>query len=421
MSGCGKHVHTAALDDPVAPSQAARLVLLMAPLAPASLQTPPASSRPTAARRQRDARIACILAPRPTAPCPVGPRLIALCLAVLLGLTTACAGDTVDLRGSGASFPETVYRNWIVEYCREHDDIRITYAPKGSSTGIADITAGLVDFAGSDAAMSDTELAAAHSATGDRIRMLPMTAGGIVVAYNVAGRDDLRLSRRALAGIFLGEITRWNDPAITTTNPGADLPDEKIHVVYRSDGSGTSFAFTGHLAAISPAFDAEVGRSKSPAWPVGSGAPKNAGVAAQIKSNPFTIGYVEYSFAKDLQSAWLQNRAGNFVAPTLATMANALDNLDLPSNLRTFEFDPPGTDSFPIVSLTWLLVYETYPADKLDALRSFLHWCLTEGQQRAAPSGYVALPERMTRRVLAAVAALRLDTGPSVDTAGAPR
>jgi phosphate transport system substrate-binding protein len=331
----------------------------------------------------------------------------ALLLALLAVSSTGCGRDTIDLRGSGASFPEIVYRNWIVEYCRAHEDVRITYAAKGSGPGIADITAGLVDFAGSDAAMTDEELTRARAANDGRaIRMLPMTAGGIVVAYNLEGHDDLRLSRDALVGIFLGEIDRWNDERIARANPDAALPDREIHVVVRSDGSGTTYAFTGHLAAVSDAFRERIGRSKSPNWPVGSGAAKNAGVAASIKSNPGTIGYVEYSFAKELQQARLENAAGRFVAPTLDNMATALASAELPPNLRGFVDDPVGQDAYPIVTLTWLLVFESYPERELGVLKDFLRWCLSDGQERAAPAGYVPLPHRIVDRVRAAVDSL---------------
>ena len=210
------------------------------------------------------------------------------------GKAKAAPGGTLQLQGAGASFPAPLYAKWFKTYQAMHAEVQIDYQPVGSSRGVKAVIDKAVDFGASDAAMSREEIAKVEGG----VQLLPLTAGSIVVAYNLAGVDDLRLNRDAYAGIFLGKIKKWNDKAIADANPGVKLPDSEINVVVRSDGSGTTYVFTKHLSAISEAFAAAIGASKQPAWPVGARANGNDGVALAIKTTPGSIGYLEYGYVK---------------------------------------------------------------------------------------------------------------------------
>jgi phosphate transport system substrate-binding protein len=228
-----------------------------------------------------------------------------------------------------------------------------------------------------------------------------------VLAYNLPGIEGLKLSRAALAGIFLGAITKWNDPAIVVTNPGLALPDQPINVAYRSDGSGTTYVFTQHVAAISPEFDEKVGYDKTVTFPVGIGGKGNEGVTALIKQTPGTIGYIEYGYAKqgNLSMASIENKSGRFVAPGPASGAAALASVELPENLRAWPVDSESPDAYPITSFTWLMLYKKYPdAVKLKALKDFVNFGLTEGQSYADELGYIPLPEAVVAKSQAALA-----------------
>jgi phosphate transport system substrate-binding protein len=262
----------------------------------------------------------------------------------------------------------------------------------GSGAGIKQFQQHLIDFGASDAAMTDQEMAPVK----DGVVLLPMTAGAIVLAYNLPDvTGDLKLSRKAYAGIFLGKITNWNDPAITRTNPGLKLPETKITVVSRSDGSGTTFVFTSHLSAISDEWKNGPGPGKSVNFPVGVAGKGNPGVAALIKQTPGTIGYVEYGYAiqAKMPMAVLENKSGKYVKADLSTGKDALSSVELPQNLRAWVTDPNGADSYPIVTYTWLLCYKKYQNPKtVDALKSVIKYGLTTGQSFSADLGYIPLP-----------------------------
>ncbi len=265
----------------------------------------------------------------------------------------------------------------------------------GSGAGIKQFQQHLVDFGASDAAMTDQEMAAVKGGA----VLLPMTAGAIVLACNLPDiTTDLKLSRDAYVGIFLGKITSWNDPAITKANPGVKLPDTKITVVSRSDGSGTTFVFTSHLSAISDEWKNGPGAGKSVNFPVGVAGKGNPGVSALIKETPGAIGYVEYGYAVQakMPMAILENKSGNYVKADLNTGKDALASVQLPENLRAWVTDPTGPDSYPIVTYTWLLVYKKYQNVKtLDALKSVIKYGLTQGQSFSAELGYIPLPENV--------------------------
>jgi len=315
----------------------------------------------------------------------------------------------VKLQGSGASFPFPIYSKWFKDFSKQHSDVRVDYQPKGSGGGIQDFTNDVVDFAGSDAAMDDTEI----SKVKHGVVLLPVTAGEIVLSYNVEGVKDLKLPRDVYPEIFSGKITKWNDPKIVKANPGAKLPDKDITVVVRADSSGTTYVFTGHLAAIDKGFKDTVGQDKAPQWPQSSHfikSPKNDGITATIKQTPGSIGYIEYGYAKltGVPSALLENKAGKFIAASaesgVAALASAtfpagkLPGSDVP-DLRAWIFDPAGEAAYPIATFTWLLFPEKLSKEKLDASLKLIEYCITDGQKVADSLGYIPLPENVVTTV----------------------
>ena len=311
-----------------------------------------------------------------------------------------------QLSGAGASFPAPLYQRWAVEYNKLHPNVQVNYQSVGSGAGVKQFTQGTVDFAASDAAMSDEEIEKVKQG----VVMIPATAGSIVIAYNLPEVKDLKLSRDAYAGIFLGKITKWNDPAIAKDNPDVKLPDLPINVAFRSDGSGTTFVFTKHLSAISPDFADEVGTDKSVTWPAGAGGKGNEGVTALVKQTPGTIGYVEYGYAVNngLSMASLQNKAGKFVKPTAESGAATLGHVEFPENLRIWPEDPAGDDDYPIATFTWLLLYKKYSdAAKLKALKEFITYGLTDGQKFSSELGYIPVPAAVVEKSKAALASVQ--------------
>lgn len=320
-----------------------------------------------------------------------------LAASVLLGASAMAQ----QLSGAGASFPAPLYQRWAVEYNKANPSVQVNYQSVGSGAGIKQFTAGTVDFGASDAAMTDEEIAKVSKG----VVMLPATAGSIVIAYNLPGVKELKLSRDAYVGIFLGKITSWDDEIIKKDNPGVTLPSLPINVAYRSDGSGTTFVFTKHLSTISKEFADELGTDKSVDWPAGVGGKGNEGVTALIKQAPGTIGYVEYGYAANngLSMASLQNKAGEFVAPNEASGAATLASVQLPENLRIWPADPEGKADYPIVTFTWLLLFKDYDDAKADTLKAFVKWSLTDGQKLSAELGYIPLPEAVVTKTLAAL------------------
>lgn len=311
-----------------------------------------------------------------------------------------------QLSGAGASFPAPLYQRWGAEYSKLFPGVQVNYQSVGSGAGVKNFTAGVVDFGASDAAMSDAEIAKVANG----VVMIPATAGEIVFAYNLPGVDNLNLSRAAMAGIYLGTITKWNDPAIAKDNAGVNLPNIPIQVAYRSDGSGTTYVFTQHLSAISKEFSDKIGTDKSVTFPVGVGGKGNEGVTALVQQAPGSIGYVEYGYAKNngLKMASLQNKSGNFVKPDIAGGAATLAHVELPENLRVWPVDPAGAEDYPIVSFTWLLLNKKYTdAAKLKALKDFVAWGLTDGQKFSEELGYIPLPAPVVAKAQAALATVQ--------------
>ena len=331
---------------------------------------------------------------------------VALLIAIWVG-HCGVASAAIQINGAGATFSAPIYERWFQEYNRLHPEVQVNYQAIGSAAGIKQFTHGTVDFGASDSAMTDEQMARVEGG----VLLLPMTAGEIVLPYNLPGIRLLRLSRAAYIGIFLGSITRWNDLAIAASNPGVALPSLPITVVYRYDGSGTTFVFTKHLCAISPHFKQRViAEGMQVTWPVGIGGKGNDGVTSLIKQMPGAIGYVEYGYAAEnrLTMALLQNRSGNYVQPSLGSSDQTLGRIELPPNLRAWIEDPEGAQDYPITTFTWLLVYRNYadPA-KAAALKSVLLYGLTEGQKFAPALGYIPLPGAVVEKVRAAVATIR--------------
>lgn len=322
------------------------------------------------------------------------------------GALFATSAMAQQLSGAGASFPAPIYQRWAADFGKANPGVQVNYQSVGSGAGVKQFSQGTVDFGASDAAMTDDEMAKVVQG----VVLLPVTAGSIVVAYNLPGVKDLKLTREALAGIFLGKVTKWNDPVIAKANEGVALPNLPISVAKRSDGSGTTFVFSKHLAAISPEFNEDIGVDKSTdAWPVGVGGKGNEGVTALIKQSPGTVGYVEYGFAEHngLAMASLQNKSGNFVKPTPESGAATLASVELPANLRIWPDDPAGARDYPIATFTWMMLYKKYAdAAKLKALKDFVTYGLTEGQKVAPELGYIPLPAPVVEKCKAALATI---------------
>lgn len=307
--------------------------------------------------------------------------------------------ETVSLTGAGATFPAPIYQRWFQEFNQANPQVRTNYQSVGSGAGIKQFSAGTVDFGASDVAMKDEEIQAMNQ----EVLMLPMTAGGIVLAYNLPGVETgLKFSREVYVDILLGEITQWNDPRIAEANPGVNLPDQAIAVVYRSDGSGTTGVFTKHLSAISEKWKERVGEGTTVEWPTGIGGKGNEGVTAGIQQTVGSIGYVEYGYAKNnnIPMAALENKSGNFITPSDEAASKTLAAVELPDNLRAFISDPDGAESYPIVSYTWLLAYQEYSdPQKAQALEAVIEYGLNEGQLLAPELGYVPLPLNVRQKV----------------------
>ena len=334
-------------------------------------------------------------------------------LLVVCGSMLACSdhpkqrvpAGTLQLHGAGATFPAPLYKKWLEEYQKHHPGVQLKYDAIGSGEGTKHFMAGAVDFGASDAAMSDEEIAAVARG----VQLLPTVAGSIVLAYNLDGLGGaLKLTRDVYVDIFLGQIKRWDDPRITATNPGLRLPHDTIALVVRQDSSGTTYAFTNHLSAISAQWrDHGPGVGRVIAWPGNSMvAPGNEGVSGRIKHSKGAIGYVEYGMAQraGLTMAWLENKAGQFIQPHGDSGLATLLNVEMPENLRVFFPDPDGKESYPIVTFSWLLVYKHYDDHlKAAALKQYVKWCLTEGQAFNESLGYVRLAPQVIARTMAAV------------------
>jgi phosphate transport system substrate-binding protein len=318
----------------------------------------------------------------------------------------AAAAQTIKLQGAGASFPAPLYTRWFKSYSEHHDGIQIDYQSTGSGAGVKAVIDSTVDFGASDAAMSPEEIGRVTAG----VQLLPLTAGSIVLTYNLEGVSELKLSRKAYTGIFLGTVKMWNDKEIAESNPGVKLPKLPINVVVRADSSGTTFVFTKHLSEISPEFAKSPGVNKMPNWPVGTRSKGNEGVTASVKSTPGAIGYIEYGYAatQKLPMAQLQNKSGSYVAASTASGQAALASIEFSPEMIGWAPDPAAAEAYPIVTYTWLILYKQYKDPrKLDALRGLIKYTLTDGQKDAESLGYIPLPQSTVDKVTAALEGLK--------------
>lgn len=323
----------------------------------------------------------------------------AVCLVLCLA-AFATAADTIN--GAGATFPYPIYSKWFNDYNKLHPEVSINYQSIGSGGGIRQLLAGTVDFGATDGPMTDEQLASAKT----RILHIPTVLGAVVPAYNIAGvKGELKFTPQVLAGIFLGKITTWNDKLIADANPGVTLPADRIIVVHRSDGSGTSYVFTDYLSKVSPEWKASVGKGTSVKWPIGLGAKGNEGVAGLVRQMNGSIGYVEliYALQNNIAYGSVQNAAGGFVKANLAsTTAAAASVKNMPADFRVSITNAPGKEAYPIATFTWLLVptkAKTPATNKM--LVNFLTWMLDEGQKRAPELSYAQLPSDVVTKVRA--------------------
>ena len=309
-----------------------------------------------------------------------------------------------NINAAGATFPYPIYSKWFDEYHKMHPNIQINYQSIGSGGGITQLLAHTVDFGASDGPMSDEQLGQA----GFKILHFPTVLGGAVPSYNVPGvATDLKFTPEALAGIYLGKITKWNDPAIASANPGVKLPKDDIVVVHRADGSGTTYIWSDYLSKVSDEWKTKVGKGTSVNWPVGLGGKGNEGVAGLLKQTPDSIGYIEliYAVQNNLPYGLVKNASGAFVKATLEGVSAAAAGASIPDDFRVSITNAPGPAAYPIASFTWLLIpAKIDDAAKRDAIKGFLTWMVTSGQQFTEPLAYAKLPKEVVAREQKAIA-----------------
>jgi phosphate transport system substrate-binding protein len=320
-----------------------------------------------------------------------------------LALALPLMGQTT-LNGAGATFPYPMYSKWFSEYNKLHPDVQINYQSIGSGGGIRQVLNGTVDFGASDGPMSDEQLAQAKT----KILHIPTVLGAVVPAYNVPGiSGEVKFTPEALAAIFLGKITNWNDPAITKVNPGVNFPNQPIIVIYRSDGSGTTFIFTDFLSKISKDWAGSVGKGTSVHWQIGMGGKGNEGVAGQIRQLQGSIGYVELIYAVENKITYgsVRNATGNFVKATLDGVTEAAASVKtMPADFRVSITNAPGKTAYPISSFTWLLIPEQAKDPKKgQIIADFLNWMVTDGQKMTNQLSYAPLPQNVVEKVKAAI------------------
>lgn len=312
---------------------------------------------------------------------------------VCLGLP---AFGQISLTGAGATFPNPMYSKWFDVYHKLHPNIQINYQSLGSGAGIRQVTEATVDFGASDGPMSDEQLKAFHDKRGVDVLHFPTVLGADVPVYNVPGvATDLNFTPEALAGIFLGKITKWNDPEIAKANPKVKLPGSDILVVHRSDGSGTTYVWVDYLSKVSSEWQSRVGKGASVNWPVGLGDKGNEGVSGQVKQSPNSIGYVELIYAAQNKMSYgrVRNSSGNFVKADLASVTAAAAGVAMPADFRVSITNTAAKNAYPIASFTWLLIPEKIEdKEKLEVLKGFLKWMLGPGQKMTAALDYAPLP-----------------------------
>jgi phosphate transport system substrate-binding protein len=328
---------------------------------------------------------------------------------VLLAMLTTSPAWAQNINAAGATFPYPIYSKWFDEYHKLHGGVQINYQSIGSGGGIRQLLDKTVDFGASDGPMTDDQLKQA----GFKILHFPTVLGADVPSYNIPGvTAELKFTPEALAGIFLGKVTKWNDPAISSANPGVKLPSEDIVLIHRSDGSGTTYIWTDYLSKISPEWKSKVGTNTSVNWPVGLGGKGNEGVAGLIKQTPNSLGYIEliYAVQNNISYGSVKNSAGTFIKASLASVSAAAAGASksMPDDFRVSITNAPGKDAYPISSFTWLLIPgQIQDAAKKTAIKDFLGWMLTSGQQDCEPLAYAKLPKEVVAKEEKAIAMIQ--------------
>jgi len=329
---------------------------------------------------------------------------------VVLGLGAfAWAQGTLSITGAGATFPYPIYSKWFDEYHKKFPKIEINYQSIGSGGGIKQVTEGTVDFGASDGPMNDEQLKAYQDKHGFPILHFPTVLGADIPTYNLPGVSaDLNFTPEALAGIFLGKITKWNDPAITSANKGVNLPANDIVVIHRSDGSGTTYIWTDYLSKVSEEWKSKVGKGTSVNWPVGLGGKGNEGVAGLVKQTPNSFGYVEliYAIQNHMPYGSVKNSLGAFIKADLASVTAAAAGAakDMPADFRVSITNAPGKTAYPISSFTWLLIpSKIADTAKRDAIKGFLKWMLADGQNDTEALSYARLPKEVIAKEMKAI------------------
>jgi phosphate transport system substrate-binding protein len=336
-------------------------------------------------------------------------RIVGLAVAVLALTSIVWAQGALLINGAGATFPYPIYSKWFDEYHKAHGNTQINYQSVGSGAGIKQVTEGTVDFGASDGPMNDEQLKAYQDKHGSAILHFPTVLGAAVPTYNIPGVSEaLNFTPDALAGIFLGRVTKWNDPLIAGANKGAKLPANDIVVVHRSDGSGTTYIWTDYLSKVSEDWKNKVGKGTSVNWPAGLGGKGNEGVTGLVKQTPNSVGYVEliYAAQNNIPYGAVKNASGAFVKADLAgvSAAAAAAAKTMPDDFRVSITDAPGKGAYPISSFTWLLIPAKFSdAGKRDALKGFLKWALTDGQSNAEALSYAKLPKEVVAKELKAL------------------
>ncbi len=324
-----------------------------------------------------------------------------LTAALLAAATSVLPAFAQDLNGAGGSFPNPIYQKWFSEYSNAHQGVHINYQSVGSGAGIRQVSTGVVDFGASDGPMSDQQLADSKV----KIIHIPTVLGAVVPVYNVPGvTGDLKFAPEVIAGIYLGVITKWNDPNIQHDNPGVNLPDHAILPVYRSDGSGTTYIFTDYLSKVVPEFQQRIGKGTSVRFPVGIGQKGNEGIAGMVHGSQYTFGYVEliYALQNKMEFGLVRNHDGKYVKASTegVTAAAAADAKTIPADYRVSITNAPGATSYPISSFTWLLIPSKWAdAAKERVMGEFLQWMLSTGEGEAQGLSYAPLPKAVADRV----------------------
>jgi phosphate transport system substrate-binding protein len=320
----------------------------------------------------------------------------------IVALTVGVMAQTT-LNGAGATFPYPIYSKWFSEYHNQHSDVQVNYQSIGSGGGIRQVQAGTVDFGATDGPMSDEQIAASKV----KVLHVPTVLGAVVPAYNIPGvTQEVKFTPEILAGIFLGKIANWSDPALAKANPDIKFPNQNITVVHRSDGSGTSYIFTDYLSKISSDWQSATGKGTSVKWPVGVGGKGNEGVAGMIRNLPGSIGYIEliYALQNKINYGSVKNSSGAFVKATLESTTAAAAGVKMPADFRVSITNPPGKTAYPIASFTWMLI-PTNPTDKTKGkmVKDMVLWAMDNGESMASALSYAPLPKEVVEKAKAAI------------------